>query len=114
MARLAGRDDVRSEVTKYEAVALALVDPDPPQVGEVVKTFPPNNSPLFLRDFFAKLYAQYDQRFVYAAPRLEPVTRRLSWAPESPALRENRVLEYEPRIEHSEQEPSNRGEEGRD
>ena len=35
MARLAGRDDVRSEVTKYEAVALALVDPDPPQVGEI-------------------------------------------------------------------------------
>lgn len=102
MARLAGRDDVRSETTKYEAVALALVNPYPPQVGEIVDTFPPENSPLLFDDFFDKLYAQYDQRFIYAAPRLEPITRRLLWAPESPALNENRTLEYDARIGSSE------------
>jgi hypothetical protein len=98
MTRLAGRDDVRSETTKYEAIALALVNPYPPQAGEVVKTFPPDGSPLLLVTFFEKLYAQYDLRFVYSASRLEPLTRRLIWAPESPALHEDRILEYEPRI----------------
>jgi hypothetical protein len=100
MARLAGRDDVRSETTRYEAIALALVNPDPPHVGETLTTFPPKDSPLLLGAFFEKLYRQYDQRFVYAAPRLEPVTRRLAWSPESPALMETRVLEYDPRLDH--------------
>ena len=106
MARLAGRDDVRSETTKYEAVALTLVNPYPPQAGEIVKTFPPDDSPLLLDNFFAKLYAQYDLRFVYSASRLEPITRRLTWAPESPALHEDRILEYEPRIGSPEQTSS--------
>jgi hypothetical protein len=102
MARLAGRDDVRSETTKYEAVALALINPDPPQVGEICKTFPPDNSPLLLSSFFAKLYQQYDQRFIYAAPRLEPITRRVLWDPESPAFAGSRVLEYDVRVGYPE------------
>jgi hypothetical protein len=93
---------------------LALVNPYPPQAGEIVKTFPPETSPLLFDNFFAKLYAQYDQRFVYAAPRLEPTTRRLVWAPESPALNENRILEYEARIGILEQVPSPCDEEGGD
>jgi hypothetical protein len=101
MARLAGRDDVRSETTRYEAIALALVNPDPPHVGETLKTFPPGDSPLLLDAFFEKLYRQYDQRFVYAAPRLEPVTRRLTWSPESPAFMETPVLEYDPRLDQA-------------
>jgi hypothetical protein len=100
MARLAGRDDVRSETTKYEAVALALVNPDPPNIGEIVKTFPPEGSKLLLTDFFERLYTQYDQRFIYAAPRLERITRRLAWSPESPALNEAVALEYRARIEN--------------
>lgn len=90
---------------KYEAVALALVNPDPPNVGQIIRTFPPDTSPLLLKDFFAALYAQYDQRFIYAAPRLEPITHRLAWAAESPALNENWTLEYGARIEFSD-EPS--------
>ena len=68
MARLAGRNDVRSETTKHEAVALAMVDPNEPHVGEIVATFPPNGSPLLLNDFFSKLYAQYDQRIHLRGP----------------------------------------------
>ena len=86
MARLADRDDVRSATTRYEAVALALVNPYPPNIGEIVSSFPPVGSPLSIHDFFPKLYRQYDQRFIYAAPRLEPVTRRLAWDPRSPAF----------------------------
>ena len=102
LVRLAGRDDVRSETTKYEAVALALVNPGPPSAGEILTTFPPESSPLLLDDFFAKLYTQYDQRFVYAAPSLEGLTRRITWSPSSPALNEGRVIEYEARLDHSE------------
>jgi hypothetical protein len=103
MARLAGRDDVRSETTKYETVALTLVNPDQPNVGEIVKTFPPERSPLLLGDFFGNLYRHYDLRFVYAAPRLEPITRRLAWDDESPALHEERLLDYGPRTQGREE-----------
>ena len=93
-------------MTKYEAIALALVNPDPPHVGEIVRTFPPEGSPLLLDGFFSKLYAQYDRRFIYSAPRLESTTRRLIWDPESPALKEARILEYEPRTGYPEEEHS--------
>ncbi len=100
MARLADRADVREETTKYEAVALALASPDEPTVGELVATFPAEDSPLLLADFFAKLYRQYDQRFVYAAPALRTTTRRLEWHPESPALSDPRTADYSVRVAH--------------
>jgi len=98
LARLADRADVRAETTKYEGVALTLVDPDPPSDGEIVTTFPPTGSSLMLADFFEKLYAQYDQRFIYAAPALVTTTRRLEWDPESPVLRDPRIEGFNPRV----------------
>jgi hypothetical protein len=98
LTRLAGRADVRDDVTKYEAVALALVAPDPPSPGMLIRTFPGEGSPLLLDGFFDKLYRQYDQRFVFAAPGLEPTTRRLAWSPDSPALADARAAGYEPRV----------------
>lgn len=105
LARLADREDVRAETTKYEAVALALVNPDPPSDGETITTFPSVGSSLLLVDFFEKLYAQYDQRFIYAAPALETTTRRLEWSPHSPALGDPRIVGYSPRIAHHEELP---------
>jgi len=102
IARLAGRADVRADATKYEAVALALVDPNPPSVGKLVAAFPPDDSPLRLGDFFEKVYQQYDQRFVYAAPALESATRRLEWHASSPVLGDPRVTDYSPRVVDSE------------
>jgi len=98
LARLADRNDVRDDVTKYEAVALTLVSPDPPDPGGVVSGFPPSDSPLLLDRFFEKLYRQYDQRFVFAAPGLERTTRRLEWDMDSPAVRDTRIAEYQPRV----------------
>ena len=112
LARLANREDVRAETTKYEAVALALVDPDPPSEGEVIATFPPADSSLLLDDFFEKLYSQYDQRFIYAAPALETITRRLEWASESPVMADPRVEEYTPRVANPESSPSGSHREG--
>ena len=98
LARLAGRDDVRDDATKYEAVALALINPDPPDVGGIVRTFPRSDSPLLVDMFFDKLYRQYDQRFVFAAPGLETTTRRLEWDADSPAVHDTRITEYQPRV----------------
>ena len=86
MVRLTGRADVRDDPSRYESVALALVDPKKTQAGRVLDDFPQAGSPLCLERFFARLYDVYDLRFVYAAPALEGRTKRLEWAPDSPAL----------------------------
>ena len=97
LARLEGRLDLRDETTKYEAVSLALVKPDQPNRGTVLPNFPPVGSPLAMSGFFPKLYRAYDLRFVYAAPKLEPVTSRSVWDELSPALADPRAKDYTPR-----------------
>lgn len=97
LERLAGRDDVRDVATKYEAVALALVIPDEPQVGMMFEGFPVDASPLKLSGFFARLYQQYDQRFVFAAPALEAQTRRVEWRLSSEIAEDPRLDDFEPR-----------------
>jgi len=98
LARLAGRADLRNESSRYEAVALALVQPDGRSAGRLLPGFPPADSPLLLEDFFARIYRQYDQRFVYSAPALQSVTRRLEWHRQSSVLRDCRAAEYRPRL----------------
>lgn len=98
LARLTGRDDIRAPTTRYEAVAMPLVDPDPPNVGDLYLDFPPDTSPLSLDHFFATLYDQYDKRFIFAAPSLVSTTRRLEWAPESAALADARAAGFNPRV----------------
>lgn len=98
LVRLEGRRDLRDEPTKYEAVALSLVKPDEPGRGTVLPSYPPSESPLLLHDFFDKLYRAYDLRFVYPAPTLESVTRRLVWDESSPALADARAKDYPPRV----------------
>ncbi len=98
LVRLTGRADIRDDPSRYEAVSMPLVIPDPPSVGEVVATFPPQDSPLMLAHFFDTIYRQYDLRFIFAAMKLESVTRRHFWDPESPALTDPRVTGYAARI----------------
>ena len=99
LARLEGRLDLRDETTKYEAVCLSLIKPDEPERGTVLPDFPTPSSPLSLATFFPKLYRAYDLRFVYAAPRLEPVTARHVWSPDSSAFVNGPILDYSPRID---------------
>jgi hypothetical protein len=50
--------------------------------------------------FFDTLYLRYEERFVYSAPDLKHITRRLEWSAASPALTEPRVdLDFEPRFD---------------
>jgi hypothetical protein len=83
LRELTNRSGVRDDVSRYEAVCLALVDPDI-NAGQVLDTFPKTDSPLRLERFFETLYMRYDERYVYSAPELKSVTRRREWSPASP------------------------------
>src|SRR5207249_3313534 len=80
------RRGIRDDVSRYEAVALALVEAGTADAGSVLAQFPPHDSPTRIEQFFQTLYLRYDERFVYGAPELKSLTRRLEWAPSSPAF----------------------------
>lgn len=86
LRELTGRRGIRNDVSRYEAVSLAMVDMLDGTAGAVLPTFPPDGSPLRLEQFFKTLYLRYDERYVYSAPDLKLVTQRLEWSPASPAL----------------------------
>jgi hypothetical protein len=86
ISRLAGRAGIRDDLTRYESIGLALVEADQSNAGQVVRGFPSTDTGLDIDGFFERLYAQYDERFVYGAPSLVSVTKRLEWSPESTAL----------------------------
>ncbi len=99
IARLANRRDVRNESSRYEAVALALVNTVAPNRGELLATYPLPDDPLSLTKFFPTLFEAYDLRFVYAAPALKGVTQRLEWAADSPAWSALQLAGLSPRID---------------
>lgn len=98
LARLAGRRDMRDDITRYESMAVVLVSPGESTLGETVSTYPPLDSPLHFDRFFSSIYQQYDLRFVYGAPNLAGMTRRLAWDPDSPAISHECIAGIEPRI----------------
>jgi hypothetical protein len=98
MVELTGRRGVRNDFTRYEAVALALVQPTGDAIGEVLPSFPLSNSRLLFEAFFESLYASYDHRFVFAAPDLKKVTRRVEWDEQSPLFTLAPELGITPRV----------------
>ncbi len=99
LRELADRRGIRDDVSRYEAVALALADTDAGAANAILPDFPPDDSPLRIERFFQSVYLRYDERFVYAAPDLKRVTGRVEWSPDSPAFDGGRCadLDYEPR-----------------
>ena len=87
MARLTRRRDLRDDVSRYEAISLILVSPYTDDLGEIVDGLPDQAESLSFSAFFETLYQQYDLRFVYGAANLRTKTQRLTWSPDSPALR---------------------------
>lgn len=84
LRELTGRRGIRNDVSRYEAVTLAMIEPVGERAGDVLATFPPHDSPLRLEQFFQTLYLRYEERYLFGAPDLKSVTRRLDWAPASP------------------------------
>lgn len=99
LGELADRRGIRNDVSRYEAIALALASTHPANAGEVFDTFPALDSRLRFERFFDAIHRRYDERFVYAAPDLKTLTERREWDGASPAFRAPAMadLDYEPR-----------------
>ena len=105
LTALHGRRLVRDEFSRYETVALALIDPTTSASGHLLRSFPLEESPLRTDRFFSTLLNIYDIRFPYVAPSITTLRRRI-WRADSPALKalgnekqwETR-LGYRPRVE---------------
>ncbi|MBN1361604.1 MAG: hypothetical protein JW993_13480 [Sedimentisphaerales bacterium] len=95
---LTNRVGLRNDVSKYEAIALTLVNTDEQSLGTIFESFPPPGDPLDFSNLMPTLYRQYDQRFVYQAPDMKKLTLRKGWAADSPALSDWHHIEYEPRL----------------
>ena len=100
MAEMTGRLGVRDDLSRYEAVGMALVDTQQGSAGQLVEEFPPSDSRINVNGFFDTLYQRYDERYVVGAPLLQSRTRRRAWAEDSPVLRDwlASELDYEIRI----------------
>lgn len=106
--QLEGRTDLRDTISKYEAVALSLLETSGPKIGGLLDSFPHETSPLRVERFFDTIYKRYDERFVFAAPifATRNVTPRVEWDEASPIFDRDLLaeheevpeLDYEPRI----------------
>ena len=69
LRELTGRRGIRNDVSRYEAVALAMVELKGDRAGDLLKNFPPHDSPLRIERFFQSLYQRYEERYLLAACR---------------------------------------------
>ena len=100
LRELADRRGIRNDVSRYEAIALALASTRVAHTGTIIDEFPASGSALRFDRFFGALYRQYDERFVYAAPDLKRLTARREWDPASLAFGAPMMadLDYEARV----------------
>ena len=97
LRELLGRRGIRNDVSRYEAIGLGMVEMQAGSRGVLLDSYPAEDSTLRLERFFDTLYLRYDERFVTSAPDLSPVTRRLEWADDSPALQAPGI-DYDARV----------------
>jgi len=86
LRELSGRQGIRNDVSRYEAVSLLMMETTGEGAGKLTASFPAEESALRFERFFQTLYLRYEERFLLGAPDLKAVTARLKWAPDSPAL----------------------------
>ena len=107
LSEMTGRRFVRNDFTRYESVALVLVENESPhEIGSVFPNFPVPASPLRIESFFSRLFEVYDLRFPLRANRLA-AARRVSWHVDSPLFKQlvdeagaplDEILGYSPRL----------------
>jgi hypothetical protein len=101
LREMTGRRGIRNDISRYEAIALAMIDMIAPNLGALLPNFPFPDSSLRLEQFFDTLYLRYDERYVYSAPSLKTVTTRLQWTRFSTAfdvIKGIPGLDYDPRL----------------
>ncbi len=105
LAGLTGRELVRNEISKYEAVALLMVDQTDDGIVPF-EPFPRPNSTTRFDGFFPRIYRVYDRRFPYVAVSMKGV-ERVTWDANSPAFTElsaatgrdlGDLFDYRPRL----------------
>lgn len=106
LSEMTGRRFVRNDYTRYESVALGLVENSPAMLGEISHEFPPADSPLRIEHFFKRLFDVYDLRFPFRADHLTS-PRRVAWKSDSPFFKHisnhfdrplEKVFGYVPRL----------------
>jgi len=100
LGAMTGRTGLRNDSSRYESIAMALVEVASHDAGTLIPQFPPTDSPVHFDRFFESMYRRYDERFVVSAPQLAHKTRRNEWSPDSPAFEAEPFsgLDYELRI----------------
>jgi hypothetical protein len=102
LRELTGRRGIRNDVSRYEAVTLAMIESRGTRAGELLDNFPPLDSPLRIEKFFQTLYLRYEERYLFGAPDLKSVTKRLEWAPSSLALQPLPIgVDTHPQLDYS-------------
>ena len=103
---LSGRESVRNEISKYEAIGFILVEGHGASAGDPFPDFSPSEDNTGLDAFFRRLYDAYVRRYPYVAPSMAAV-RQVEWAEDSPAFQQvedesqadiRDVLDYQPRL----------------
>jgi len=79
LSRMTNRKDLRDEISRYEAMAMTIVEVEAP-AGRIYPAFPTPESALNSKHFFHTLYKRYDERFVLAAASI-PHLKRKCWEP---------------------------------
>lgn len=107
LGALTDRTGIRNDVSRYEAISLALIGTRNERPGQMLPDFPPPETPLRLERFFETLYLRYDERFVYSAPDLKSKTARIEWSPDSPILESfaQSISEYDVRLAQAPDKP---------
>lgn len=96
LSAMTGRLGLRNDYSRYESIALALIEASPSLIGNLTDEFPPADSPIHFDRFFDSMYRRYDERYVVSAPQLASRTRRIEWSVDSPAFQATpfRALDY--------------------
>ena len=100
LSAITGRLGIRNDASRYEAIAMALVEVEPANSGELYPDFPPDDSLVHIDRFFSTMYRRYDERYVVSAPLLAKRTRRIVWESDSPAFEAPpfQGLDYQPQV----------------
>lgn len=100
LSGMTGRLSARNDASRYEAIAMTLVEVSPARAGEINEDYPPRGSAIHFDQFVDTIYRRYDERYVVSAPLLARRTRRLEWSGDSPAFDAEPLqrLDYRPRV----------------
>lgn len=95
LSAMTDRAGIRNDLSRYEAVAMVLIEMNRERIGELLEDYPPEDSPVNFKRFFQTLYRRYDERYVVSAPQLARSTRRREWSFDSPVFQSEKFSDFD-------------------